>query len=241
MEARASGVFSPAAGRRSLAQPHSQYTTTLLNTMDSMFKQNKSRFSMTQSISADMLSLLQTPKIMRKRRSENRPGPEDTMADSPQSILKVRQMVQRPLSPSAASDASVPVFPRLSARKAKTTAAAAAAVVEESALTLSRSDDPSLTPKQLRFHLPKVAAREKLRARRASRYSASTDEHVEEEEEGVEEEEEMVEEEEEMVEEEEEEEEPAQRVVGRRPMLSFDSERYVVKKVVTWCLLSCVD
>ena len=82
-----------------------------------------------------------------------------------------------------------------------TAAAAAAAVVEESAL--NRSTDTSLTPKQLRFHLPKVEARAQLRSKGSSRLSADSDQLIEEEEVEDEEEEEM--EEEEAVEEEEEE------------------------------------
>ena len=47
-------------------------------------------YSLSQTISADMLSLLQTPKIKRKRsKPDIRPGPDDTLTDTPQSILKV--------------------------------------------------------------------------------------------------------------------------------------------------------
>ncbi|KAK8405675.1 hypothetical protein O3P69_001874 [Scylla paramamosain] len=212
LEGETSGLYSLGPGRRSHLGESTHIGDGLIKVMESALRRSSMqsaatpRKSMTQNISADMLSLLQTPKIKRKRRPDTRPGPDDTLTDTPQSILKVRQMVQRPLSPATASDASVPVFPRLSARKAKISAAAAAAVVEESAL--NRSTDTSLTPKQLRFHLPKVQARAQLRPKGSSRLSADSDQLIEEEEEEVEEEEAGEEEEEmeeEAVEEEEEE------------------------------------
>ncbi|XP_045138597.1 protein ELYS-like isoform X4 [Portunus trituberculatus] len=213
LEGETSGLFSLGPGRRSHLAESTHIGDGVIKIMESVLKRSSMhnaatpRKSMTQTISADMLSLLQTPKIRRKRRPDTRPGPDDTLTDTPQSILKVRQMVQRPLSPATASDASVPVFPRLSARKAKISAAAAAAVVEESAL--NRSADTSLTPKQLRFHLPKVQARAQLRSKGSAQLSADSDQLLEEEEvEEVEEEEAGEEEEmeeEEAVEEEEDE------------------------------------
>ncbi|MPC16871.1 Protein ELYS [Portunus trituberculatus] len=213
LEGETSGLFSLGPGRRSHLAESTHIGDGVIKIMESVLKRSSMhnaatpRKSMTQTISADMLSLLQTPKIRRKRRPDTRSGPDDTLTDTPQSILKVRQMVQRPLSPATASDASVPVFPRLSARKAKISAAAAAAVVEESAL--NRSADTSLTPKQLRFHLPKVQARAQLRSKGSAQLSADSDQLLEEEEvEEVEEEEAGEEEEmeeEEAVEEEEDE------------------------------------
>ena len=107
-------------------------------------------------------------------------------------------------------------------------AAAAAAVVEESAL--NRSVDTSLTPKQLRFHLPKVQARAELRAKRSPQFSADQDKRIEEEEERVEEEEEEMEEE--VEHDTPEVEEQTKMNVERRVLLTLDYER--------WVLLGCV-
>lgn len=89
--------------------------------------------------------------------------------------------------------------------------------------------DTSLTPKQLRFHLPKVQVKEEVK----TKLSAVSDQHIDEDEELVEEEmeEEMEEVEGEMknveVEEEEEEEKEIHSTpdVDRDPALSFDSQR----------------
>nr|XP_045604615.1 protein ELYS-like isoform X1 [Procambarus clarkii] len=143
--------------------------------------------SIPQNISSDLMLLLQTPKIMRKRKSEVQPGVDSSLVDTPQSILKVRQMVQRPLSPAAASDTSIPVFPQLNAKKASEGTA--------QDTLLSRANDASMTPKQLRFHLPKMRMDEEPVDKKqtgneiegpivvADLSVASTDEEVEEEEE----------------------------------------------------------
>ncbi|XP_050715881.1 protein ELYS-like isoform X9 [Eriocheir sinensis] len=235
----ASGVFSPAPpGKRNRLTESSLLGDSILKTMESVFRRSSmhtttdARMSLSQSISADMLSLLKTPEVKRRRRPESRPEADGILTDTPQSILKVRQMVQRPLSPSAASDASVPVFPRLSARKAKISAAATAAIAEESAAMKRTSvADTSLTPKQLRFHLPKVQAKEEVK----TKLSAVSDQLIDEDEEEVEEEEEEEEMEEEEgeveeVEVEEEEEEEEKEIhstpdVERTPTLSFDTQR----------------
>ncbi|KAK4321740.1 hypothetical protein Pmani_007480 [Petrolisthes manimaculis] len=104
--------------------------------------------SVSQTMSADVLSLLQTPKVKHKRKPVTTPAKDATLIDTPQSILKVRQMVQRPISPSAASDASIPVFPKLSAKKANVS------IPDDT--VASKPSETSMTPKQLRFHLPKT-------------------------------------------------------------------------------------
>ncbi|XP_068200188.1 protein ELYS-like isoform X2 [Palaemon carinicauda] len=100
-----------------------------------------------QTISADLLSLLRTPKVSHKKRQSMRGAGDSLLADTPQSILKVKQTILKPISP-ASSETSLPsVFPRIatSARKSQ--------MAEESQQI--RATDCSLTPKQLRFHLPK--------------------------------------------------------------------------------------
>ncbi|XP_069945568.1 protein ELYS isoform X3 [Cherax quadricarinatus] len=146
------GLYSPAVKRRSLGD------STLLHDdvsklMDSVLRKSiygapEANVSISQIISADLMSLLQTPKIMHRKKSGVRPSIESPLVDTPQSILKVRQMVQRPLSPAPISESVIPVFPRLSAKKS-------IGGTPEDALP-SRANDSSLTPKQLRFHLPKM-------------------------------------------------------------------------------------
>ncbi|XP_042889843.1 protein split ends-like, partial [Penaeus japonicus] len=146
------GLFSPAIKR-------SRQEVSLLNDdtsrlMESVLRKNihgsiDVNASVSQNISSDLLSLLQTPKIARKRKPLNRSVGESPLADTPQSILKVRQMVQRPMSPSATSDTSIPVFPRITKRASISTA--------EDVVT-TKANDTSMTPKQLRFHLPKARA-----------------------------------------------------------------------------------
>ncbi|ROT67431.1 Protein ELYS [Penaeus vannamei] len=144
------GLFSPTIKR-------SRQEVSLLNDdtsrlMESVLRKNihssmDVNASVSQNISSDLLSLLQTPKIARKRKPLNRSVGESPLADTPQSILKVRQMVQRPMSPSATSDTSIPVFPRITKR---------ASISASEEVVTSKVNDTSMTPKQLRFHLPKM-------------------------------------------------------------------------------------
>ncbi|XP_071534189.1 uncharacterized protein Elys isoform X2 [Panulirus ornatus] len=150
------GLFSPAA-KKSRFGESSLMRDDVSKLMESVLRRSiyggmGVDTSVTMNISSDLMSLLQTPKIMRKRKSEVHPSTESSLVDTPQSILKVRQMVQRPLSPSPASETSIPVFPRLSTKKAS---------ISEDALP-SRTSDTSMTPKQLRFHLPKMRLDEDL-------------------------------------------------------------------------------
>ncbi|XP_076032240.1 uncharacterized protein LOC143020018 isoform X2 [Oratosquilla oratoria] len=107
---------------------------------DSYQDYNRSRC---HNVSAEVLSLLQTPPVHKKISSSHAGQAADSsMADitTPQSILKVRKMLQRSRSPSVASESSTTSFPSL--RKPTN-------ISEENVTT-----EAAITPKQLRFHLP---------------------------------------------------------------------------------------
>ncbi|XP_066981353.1 protein ELYS-like isoform X2 [Macrobrachium rosenbergii] len=144
------GLFNPAPKYSSLGES-SLLREDMSKMMESILRKSVSDVceevrSPAQTISADLLSLLRTPKVTRRKRQSSRGAGDSLLADTPQSILKVKQSIQRPISPSASSETSLPVFPRIATSAKKS-------YLEEG--QNFRAADTSLTPKQLRFHLPR--------------------------------------------------------------------------------------
>ncbi|XP_064087385.1 protein ELYS-like isoform X3 [Macrobrachium nipponense] len=143
------GLFNPAPKYNSLGES-SLLREDMSKMMESILRKSVSdvyeEVSPAQTISADLLSLLRTPKVTRRKRQSSRGAGDSLLTDTPQSILKVKQSIQRPISPSASSETSLPVFPRIATSAKKS-------YLEEG--QNFKATDTSLTPKQLRFHLPR--------------------------------------------------------------------------------------
>ncbi|XP_018025653.1 protein ELYS [Hyalella azteca] len=110
------------------------------------------RGSILANVSAHITGLLSTPPAPRRARPSflsRAPSVNgSTAASTPQSILKVRSLLKRPMSPcSSSGDLSVPPPPRSSTRPV----VHSKVLLEEDG---EASDSSCLTPKQLRFALP---------------------------------------------------------------------------------------